>query len=382
MPGPHSRVAGRPIFPAAALWSHHECTITSTSKSPLPDLEGKIIELKKLAENGEAVDVGEEIARLEKRSRDALRDVYKALTPWQKAQVARHPDRPHCLDYVGGLFTEFTPLAGDRAFGEDHAIVCGFGRFRGEPIAVIGQEKGDDTKSRLKHNFGMAKPEGYRKAVRFMELADRFGVPVHQPCRHRRRLSRHQRRGARPGRSDRPLDLGVPGAEGAVAVGHHRRRRLRRRHRDRHGKPRLHAGARHLFGDLAGGRGVDPVARFDARQGCGDQHEDHRAGSARPQDHRRHHRRAARRRPSRRRGGDRGDRRPDRQGRCPSSPGRTWISASSGARNTWRSAAVCKPARPAAPNAAHFRHKNAVAWQSTICREGSCRALAVINFQG
>ena len=144
----------------------------------MQDLEGKIIELKKLAENGEAVDVGEEIARLEKRSRDALRDVYKALTPWQKAQVARHPDRPHCLDYVGGLFTDFTPLAGDRAFGEDHAIVGGFGRFRGEPIAVIGQEKGDDTKSRLKHNFGMAKPEGYRKAVRIMELADRFGVPV------------------------------------------------------------------------------------------------------------------------------------------------------------------------------------------------------------
>ena len=147
-------------------------------EKPVADLEGKIIELKKLAENGESVDVGEEIARLEKRSREALRDVYKTLTPWQKAQVARHPDRPHCLDYVGRLLTDFTPLAGDRSFGEDHAIVCGFGRFRGEPLAVIGQEKGDDTKSRLKHNFGMAKPEGYRKAVRFMELADRFRVPV------------------------------------------------------------------------------------------------------------------------------------------------------------------------------------------------------------
>jgi acetyl-CoA carboxylase carboxyl transferase subunit alpha len=147
-------------------------------EKPVADLEGKIIELKKLAENGESVDVGEEIARLEKRSREALRDVYRTLTPWQKAQVARHPDRPHCLDYVGRLLTDFTPLAGDRSFGEDHAIVCGFGRFRGEPLAVIGQEKGDDTKSRLKHNFGMAKPEGYRKAVRFMELADRFRVPV------------------------------------------------------------------------------------------------------------------------------------------------------------------------------------------------------------
>jgi acetyl-CoA carboxylase carboxyl transferase subunit alpha len=147
-------------------------------EKPVADLEGKILELKKLSENGESVDVADEIARLERRSRDALRDAYKALTPWQKAQVARHPDRPHCLDYVGGLFSDFTPLAGDRGFGEDNAIIGGFARFRGEPIAVIGQEKGSDTKSRLKHNFGMAKPEGYRKAVRIMELADRFGVPL------------------------------------------------------------------------------------------------------------------------------------------------------------------------------------------------------------
>ena len=145
---------------------------------PIADLEGKILELKKLAESGEAVDVADEIARLEKRVGDALRDIYKALTPWQKAQVARHSDRPHCVDYIGALFSEFTPLAGDRAFGDDDAIVGGFARFRGEPVAVIGQEKGSDTKSRLKHNFGMAKPEGYRKAVRIMELADRFHVPL------------------------------------------------------------------------------------------------------------------------------------------------------------------------------------------------------------
>ncbi|MGN6536370.1 MAG: acetyl-CoA carboxylase carboxyltransferase subunit alpha [Mesorhizobium sp.] len=147
-------------------------------EKPVADLEGKIIELKKLAESGEAVDVADEIARLEKRSKDALRDVYKALTPWQKVQVARHPDRPHCLDYVKGLFTDFAPLAGDRTFGEDQAIVGGFARFRGEPVAVIGQEKGSDTASRLKHNFGMAMPDGYRKAVRIMELADRFGIPL------------------------------------------------------------------------------------------------------------------------------------------------------------------------------------------------------------
>ena len=147
-------------------------------EKPVADLEGKILELKKLAESGEAVDVADEIARLEKRSRDALRDAYKALTPWQKVQVARHPDRPHCLDYIDGLLTDFTPLAGDRNFGEDQAIICGFARFRGESVAVIGQEKGSDTASRLKHNFGSVRPEGYRKAVRVMELADHFKIPV------------------------------------------------------------------------------------------------------------------------------------------------------------------------------------------------------------
>jgi acetyl-CoA carboxylase carboxyl transferase subunit alpha len=147
-------------------------------EKPVADLEGKILELKKLSENGEAVDVGEEISRLEKRSRDALRDVYRSLTAWQKVQVARHPDRPHFIDYVRGLFSDFTPLAGDRGFGEDKAIVGGFARFRGRPVALLGQEKGSDTSSRLKHNFGSVRPEGYRKAVRIMELADRFGLPV------------------------------------------------------------------------------------------------------------------------------------------------------------------------------------------------------------
>lgn len=147
-------------------------------EKPVADLQGQILELKKLAESGEAVDVADEITRLENRSNDALREAYKALTPWQKAQVARHPDRPHCLDYVRELISDFTPLAGDRKFAEDHAIIAGFGRFRGEPIALIGQESGSDTKSRLKHNFGMARPEGYRKAVRIMELADRYEIPM------------------------------------------------------------------------------------------------------------------------------------------------------------------------------------------------------------
>ena len=147
-------------------------------EKPVQDLEGQILELRRLAEAGEAVDVADEIKRLEKRAKEALRDLYNALTPWQKAQVARHADRPHCLAYINALTTDFTPLAGDRAFGEDEAIVGGLARFRGETVAIIGQEKGSDTKSRLKHNFGSARPEGYRKAVRIMELADRFDIPL------------------------------------------------------------------------------------------------------------------------------------------------------------------------------------------------------------
>ncbi len=142
------------------------------------DLDGKIRELRAMMETGESLNVGEDIARLEKRSRDALAELYANLTPWQKAQVARHPDRPHFVNYLETLFTDFTPLAGDRKFAEDYAVIGGFARFGGSPVAVIGQEKGSDTKSRLKHNFGMARPEGYRKAVRIMELADRFKVPV------------------------------------------------------------------------------------------------------------------------------------------------------------------------------------------------------------
>ncbi len=148
-------------------------------EKPIADLEGKILELKNLsADDSGAVDTADEIARLEKRSQEALIDVYRKLTPWQKAQVARHPDRPHCKDFIEALFTDFTPLAGDRSYAEDHAIMSGFARFKGKPVAIIGQEKGSDTKSRLERNFGMARPEGYRKAVRIMDLADRFGLPV------------------------------------------------------------------------------------------------------------------------------------------------------------------------------------------------------------
>ena len=147
-------------------------------EKPVADLDTQILELKKIGGGEDGVDVSEEIGRLEKRSRDALLDLYKKLTPWQKAQVARHPDRPHCVDYIARLVTDWTPLAGDRLFAEDHAVIAGFGRFDGQSVAVIGQEKGSDTQTRLKHNFGMARPEGYRKAVRVMELAERFAIPV------------------------------------------------------------------------------------------------------------------------------------------------------------------------------------------------------------
>jgi acetyl-CoA carboxylase carboxyl transferase subunit alpha len=147
-------------------------------EKPVAELEAKIEELRALQSGGDSIAIGEEIGRIEGKAALALKDLYGGLTPWQKTQVARHPQRPHCLDYVAGLITDFVPLAGDRKHGEDAAIVGGFGRFRGESICVIGHEKGSDTDRRLKHNFGMARPEGYRKAVRLMSMADHFDIPV------------------------------------------------------------------------------------------------------------------------------------------------------------------------------------------------------------
>ena len=147
-------------------------------EKPVAELEAKVEELRALGETGGAVAIGDDVARLQAKAGEALRGLYAALTPWQKTQVARHPDRPRFVDYRAGLIEEFTPLAGDRKFGEDEAIVAGLGRFRGRPVCVIGQEKGNSTETRIRHNFGMARPEGYRKAVRLMELADRFGLPV------------------------------------------------------------------------------------------------------------------------------------------------------------------------------------------------------------
>ena len=146
-------------------------------EKPIAELDTRVRELRDTASNG-AIDIDPEIARLQAKATKLLRETYGRLTPWQKAQVARHPERPHFKDYVAGLADEFIPLAGDRAFGEDQAIVGGLARIDGRRVMLIGHEKGDDIASRLRHNFGMAKPEGYRKAIRLMQLADRFGIPV------------------------------------------------------------------------------------------------------------------------------------------------------------------------------------------------------------
>jgi acetyl-CoA carboxylase carboxyl transferase subunit alpha len=201
-------------------------------EKPVAELEAKVEELRAMQAAGNATDIADDISRLETKAAQALRDLYAELTPWQKTQVARHPQRPHCLDYIQALVPEFIPFAGDRKFSEDEAIVGGFGRFRGESICVIGHEKGSSTESRLKHNFGMARPEGYRKAVRLMETADRFDIPV---------LALIDTAGAYPGidaeergqaeaiarSTDACLNLGVPnvavilgegGSGGAVAI--------------------------------------------------------------------------------------------------------------------------------------------------------------------
>ena len=202
-------------------------------EKPIAELESKVSELKALNSDDDASPaIADEVIKLQQKAHQALIDTYTKLTPWQKTQVARHPDRPHCLDYVRGLIEDFTPLAGDRYFAEDAAIMGGLGRFRGRPVVVIGNEKGSDTESRIRHNFGMARPEGYRKAVRLMDLADKFALPV---------ITLVDTAGAYPGigaeergqaeaiarSTDRCLALGVPlvavvigegGSGGAVAI--------------------------------------------------------------------------------------------------------------------------------------------------------------------
>ena len=147
-------------------------------EKPLADIDGKSEELRAMGQNGGGVDVEKEAAALDRKSAALLKDLYSTLDPWRKTQVARHPERPHCSDYFNALFSEYTPLAGDRNFGDDYAVMGGLARFNDQPCVVIGHEKGNDTKSRIHHNFGMARPEGYRKAIRLMDMAHRFSLPV------------------------------------------------------------------------------------------------------------------------------------------------------------------------------------------------------------
>ena len=147
-------------------------------EKPIAELETRVSELRETAASSEDIDIDAEVAKLETKASKLLKDTYAKLSPWQKAQVARHPDRPHFKDYVAGIADDFLPLAGDRAFADDPAIIGGLARIDGQRVMLIGHAKGDDTASRLKHNFGMAKPEGYRKAIRLMRLADQFGIPV------------------------------------------------------------------------------------------------------------------------------------------------------------------------------------------------------------
>lgn len=147
-------------------------------EKPLAEIEGKAEELRAMARQNEDMDVEKEAENLDLKAQEILVDLYKNLTPWRKCQIARHPERPHCKDYIKALFSEFVPLAGDRNFADDQAVIGGLARFGDKPIVVIGHEKGSDTKSRIERNFGMARPEGYRKAIRLMELADKFGLPV------------------------------------------------------------------------------------------------------------------------------------------------------------------------------------------------------------
>jgi acetyl-CoA carboxylase carboxyl transferase subunit alpha len=147
-------------------------------EKPIAELENRVTDLRATAQKNGALDIDADVARLEAKASKLLRDTYARLTPWQKSQVARHPDRPHFKHYLAGIATDFVPLAGDRAFGDDPAILGGLARIGDRRVMLIGHEKGDDTASRLRHNFGMAKPEGYRKAIRLMQLADRFRLPV------------------------------------------------------------------------------------------------------------------------------------------------------------------------------------------------------------
>ena len=256
------------------------CATSWTSKKPVAELEIKIAELRAMADAPDGLNIDDEVRLLEDKADKQLRLTFAKLSPWQKAQVARHPERPHAQDYIDGLLTDYVPLAGDRAFAEDHAVVGGMGRFRGQAVVVLGTERGADTESRVRHNFGMARPEGYRKARRLIELAGRFGLPL---------LTFVDTAGAFPG-----IDAEARGQAEAIARSidaclvapgaghrhHHRRRRLRRRDRAGSRGPCVDAGTRGLFRDLPRRLRQHPVAGRRAGEHGGGGAQVDRGGSA------------------------------------------------------------------------------------------------------
>ncbi len=267
-------------------------------EKPLAEIEGKAEELRALARSNKEMDVEKEAAALDKKAETLLRTFTRSLDPWRKCQVARHPDRPHCKDYIEALFTDYTPLAGDRNFADDHAVMGGLARLNGTPVMVIGHEKGNDTKTRIERNFGMARPEGYRKAIRLMDLADRFDVPI---------ITLVDTPGAYPGKgaeergqseaiarsTQKCLEVRVP----LISV-HYRRRRIGRRRGLCHRQHRRDAGTFDLFGDQPRRLRQHPLegCREDARGRRGaapDGAGPVEAGRHRPDHHRTRGRRAA-----------------------------------------------------------------------------------------
>ena len=232
----------------------------------IAELENKIEDLRHLSDSG-GVNIADEVSKLQSKADRLLRSTYQSLTPWQKVLVARHPKRPHFRDYADALLEEYTPFAGDRNFADDKAIEGGLAKFQGRSCVVVGHEKGANTNDRVHHNFGMARPEGYRKAQRLMTLADRFETTAAHVRRYAGRLSRHRRRTTGSGGSNREMYRRVPVDSCAHYQRRHRRRRLRRRHRPSDREPCRHAGAQHLFGNFTRRMRINPLAQCG--QGAG-----------------------------------------------------------------------------------------------------------------
>ena len=233
-------------------------------EQPIAELEAKVEELR-YAQDDSAVDISEEIQRMQKKSQALTKEIYAKLTPWQVAQVARHPQRPYTLDYIGLIFTDFEELHGDRSFADDASIVGGLARFNGQSVMVIGHQKGRDTKEKILRNFGMPQARGLPKGAADDAACREIRYSGHHLRRYAGRISGHRRRGARPVRSHRPQSVRHGGVEGAGRVHRDRRRGIRRRTRHRSRRRRHDDAVRDLFGDFARGLRFDPLEELRKR---------------------------------------------------------------------------------------------------------------------